>query len=90
MSRQVVYGAPFSPRECRGCELGTELLKVERERREALYTALQELVRKLEAISDDAQFQGIWGLAHTHGVRYAGPNWAAELKRAKTLLDELR
>lgn len=49
--------------------------------------AARELVAKIEAIHDDPAYQGIWVLAHNHGLPYLGPNYADELARLKTALD---
>jgi len=48
--------------------------------------ALERLVVKLDAIAVDPSHLGIIALAHAHGVRYTGPNWAEELTAAKAAL----
>ena len=50
---------------------------------ERLKTALRDLVAKLDAISANQQFQGVWAFSHIHGGKYTGPNWAEELQRAR-------
>ena len=50
---------------------------------EHLKTVLRALIAKLDAISANQQFQGVWAFSHIHGGKYTGPNWVEELQRAR-------
>ena len=50
---------------------------------EHLKTVLRALIAKLDAISANQQFQGVWMLHQVHGGQYTGPNWSEEVKLAR-------
>lgn len=57
------------------------------ERNTKLREAGTALCKKLTAISSDPQYQGVWKLAFSHGLRYyTGPNWAEELNALEKLI----
>jgi hypothetical protein len=41
---------------------------------DALLSAAKEYVNRMEKIYDDDSYQGVWGLAYVHGIKYTGPN----------------
>jgi len=49
-------------------------------------SALEALVAKLDAVHADPNYQGVWTLAHVHGVEYRGPKYGKELEAARAAL----
>jgi hypothetical protein len=50
--------------------------------------ALQALVAKLEEIGRSPDLASVFAMYENHGLRYQGPNWVEELRRAKAALAE--
>lgn len=48
--------------------------------------AARALVAKLDQIENNPSYQGIWAVLYTHGYRYEGPQYAAELRALKKAL----
>lgn len=50
------------------------------------FKAFNALVRKLDHISANDEFRGVWTLHEAHGGIYMGPTWEPELTEAKECL----
>lgn len=53
---------------------------------DAMREALEALVKKIEAIHDNADYQVVWTVYAFHGGRYEGPTYTTELQQARTAL----
>lgn len=50
---------------------------------------LRNLVNKLNAMSQDPKFTGVFTMTWVHGIEYDGPTWEKELKEAEYELANL-
>lgn len=48
--------------------------------------ALEALIKKIEAIHDNADYQSVWSVYAFHGGRYEGPTYVSELQQARAAL----
>jgi len=56
---------------------------------DSLLNAFTSLVKKLEEIDGSEENRSVWIYYTTHGMRYAGPTYADELKVAQNALKNL-
>lgn len=68
-------------------EAAANRLETERVQLATVIATLRALSDKLDAISNDPQFQSMAVMSAIHGMSYSGPTWADELSAAKALLD---
>ncbi len=54
-----------------------------------LREALRRLVDRLEFVKNDERYMAVWILFSTHGGRYDGPTYTAELDNARSILSNI-
>lgn len=53
-----------------------------------LFSALENLVNKLEEINKSEAYKAVWFMYMNHGMEYKGPNYGEELDAARKVLKE--
>lgn len=81
--------ARFTPSEEGKADGSAERIRELEAQRDALITALWELVAKLDAVHADPLYQSVWTLFMVHGGDYSnGPKYNTELELARAALTQ--
>ena len=77
-------------RQCAELARGAQEPKAQETEYDKAVTALVEAAEKMESkiaeIENSASYKSVWQLAYLHGHRYAGPNYALEVRALRTAI----
>ena len=56
----------------------------------ALVEAAEKMESKIAEIENSEEYKSVWQLAYLHGHRYAGPNYALEVRALRTAISAVK